>query len=176
METAFIWAQDRNRIIGRDGKLPWHLSDDLQFFKATTLNQAIIMGRKTFVGMGSRPLPQRLNIVLTHQQDLAVPDGVLVVHSIQEALAAVTDAGHDTAFVIGGAGVFNSFVEAVGNPDRLFVTRIHGAVEGDTKMVELAWSQYRRESARTVNNADPQLTHTFEEWVYAPIPPHTSEG
>ncbi|WP_054750120.1 dihydrofolate reductase [Lacticaseibacillus thailandensis] len=146
------------------------------FFKATTLNQAVIMGRRTFAGMGSRALPQRQNIVLTHQADFQAPDGVVVVHSMEAALNAANTGDHDVAFVIGGAGVFTSFLTAVGNPDKLYVTRIHGAFEGDTKMVLLPWSQYRRDSARTVIAADPKLTHTFEQWVYAPQPPHTSEG
>lgn len=162
MAVAFIWAEAANGVIGKDGHLPWHLSDDLQYFKRRTLGQIVLMGRKTFVGMGSRPLPRRDNLVLTRQADFAAGDaGITVVHSPVEALAYAASRPDQTLFVIGGAGVFSAFADQA---DVLYVTRIAGDFAGDVVMPPLDFSQFRRADARTVVNADPNLTHTFETW------------
>lgn len=162
MTVAFIWAEAANGVIGKDGHLPWHLRDDLQYFKRRTLGQIVLMGRKTFVGMGSRALPQRDNLVLTRQADFAAPDSAItVVHSPAEALLYSAARPDQTLFVIGGAGVFSVFADQA---DTLYVTRIAGDFAGDVVMPPLDYSQFRRAEARTVVNADPQLTHTFETW------------
>ena len=80
---AAIWAQDENGLIGKENKLPWRLPNDLKFFKQMTESNTLVMGRKTFEGMGSRPLPNRHTIVLTHNRDYTA-EGVMVMHSIDE--------------------------------------------------------------------------------------------
>ena len=125
----------RNRVIGRDGGLPWHLSADLKRFKRLTMGHHIIMGRKTFESIG-RPLPGRTSIVVTRQTEFAA-SGVLVAHNLNEALELA--AGDDEAFIIGGAEVYRL---ALPHVDRIYLTEICADVRGDTTFPELdrgAW-------------------------------------
>lgn len=119
---SFIFAMDRNRVIGKDNQLPWHLPNDLKFFKETTRGHTVIMGRKTYESIG-RPLPDRRNIVLTTQQGYAAP-GCEVVHAVEEL---ELHAG-DEQFVIGGAEIFKALMPIA---DRLYVTHIDAEFEGD---------------------------------------------
>ena len=86
MILSAIVAVSDNNSIGRDNQLPWHLPEDLKFFKRTTLGKPVLMGRKTFESLG-RPLPGRLNIVVSTQKNLVLPEGVLLFHNIDEAVA-----------------------------------------------------------------------------------------
>ncbi|MEM7582179.1 MAG: dihydrofolate reductase [Acidobacteriota bacterium] len=124
MSTSLIFAMSENRVIGRDGQLPWHLPKDLKHFKRLTLNHPIIMGRKTYESIG-KPLPKRRSIVLSRDPAYQ-PAGVEVVHSLEQALTLA--AQDDEAFVIGGAGVL---IEALPRADRLYLTQVHAEVEGD---------------------------------------------
>lgn len=112
-----------NRVIGRDGKLPWHLPEDLKFFKRTTLGHPILMGRKTFDSIG-RPLPGRKNIVLS--RTMPPREGVEIIHDISE-LPGVCD-GAEKVFLIGGAQLF---AELLPQCDELFLTWIEAPHEGD---------------------------------------------
>lgn len=118
-----IVAMSSNRVIGREGKLPWHFPEDLKFFKRTTLGHPILMGRATFDSIG-RPLPGRQNIVLSHT--MAPREGVTVIRSAAELPQACGDAG--TVFVIGGARVFE---ELLPQCDGLYLTWIAAPYEGD---------------------------------------------
>ena len=122
---TFVVARADNGVIGRDGKLPWRLPADLKRFKALTLGKPMIMGRKTFAGF-SAPLPGRRHVVLTRDRGWSAV-GAEVAHSVEEALAL---AGDD-ASVIGGAEVFALFVPLA---DRVELTEVHAAPEGDTAM------------------------------------------
>ncbi len=119
-----IVAMSSNRVIGREGKLPWHYPEDLKFFKRTTLGHPILMGRATFDSIG-RPLPGRQNIVLS--TTMAPREGVTVIRSTAE-LAQACAAAADTVFVIGGARVFE---ELLPQCDGLFLTYITKEYEGD---------------------------------------------
>lgn len=123
---ALIVAVARNGVIGNQGGLPWHISEDLKHFKKTTSGHAIIMGRKTYDSIG-RPLPKRRNIVVTRQADLELP-GCDRAKSLDEAiaLARTTD---PCPFIIGGASLYE---EALPMTTELHVTRIDEDVEGDT--------------------------------------------
>ncbi|MGJ8688855.1 MAG: dihydrofolate reductase [Gammaproteobacteria bacterium] len=130
MKLALIWAMSRNRTIGRNNALPWHLSEDLQYFKRVTMGKPIIMGRKTYESIG-RPLPGRANIVITKDLDFTAP-GIKVVHSLEDARAlaesiALID-GADEAVIIGGAQIY---ALALPVADRLYLTQVHAEVEGD---------------------------------------------
>ena len=129
MTLSCIVAVSENGVIGRDNGLPWKLSADLRRFKQLTTGHAIIMGRKTFDSIG-RPLPNRTSIVMTRDHDYA-PPGVMVVHSLDEAVAACHD--QEEAFVIGGEAVFR---EALPRTERLYLTRVHASVEGDAYFPE----------------------------------------
>ena len=127
---AIVVAVADNGVIGRGNSLPWDLPDDLQHFKRTTMGRPIIMGRKTFESIG-RPLPGRLNIILTRDAEWKSP-GVSVANSIERAIdiaegQALID-GADSVMVIGGAEVYR---QALPFASRAFLTRVHGEVAGD---------------------------------------------
>jgi dihydrofolate reductase len=125
--VSLIVAMSSNGVIGRDGDLPWHLPADLRHFKATTMGHHLIIGRATWDELG-RPLPGRTMVVVTRNRDFSA-DGVLVAHSVEEALSLVV--GDDGPFIGGGAEIYRQALDA-GFVDRVYVTRIHAEVEGDT--------------------------------------------
>lgn len=124
MRTTIVVAISRNGVIGIDGGLPWRLSADLQHFKAVTMDNPIVMGRKTHESIG-RPLPGRLNIVVTHQTNYATP-GCEVANSLGAALAIAGDV--DEVMIVGGASLY---AEALAQADRIYLTEVHVDVEGD---------------------------------------------
>lgn len=128
MILVSIVAADENNAIGIDNQLPWHLPKDLQFFKKTTLGKPIIMGRKTFESLG-KPLPGRLNIVISSQPSLSLPEGVIMVHTIQQAIQHLKEASTVEAFIIGGGHVFTQTLPII---DRLYLTRVHTQVQAAT--------------------------------------------
>ncbi|MFQ5345349.1 MAG: type 3 dihydrofolate reductase [Mariprofundus sp.] len=121
---SFIWGQDRNRLIGRDNTLPWKLPADMAWFKKSTMGKPILMGRKTYESIG-RPLPGRTNLILSRQADLQI-DGCTVVHSLDEAKAAVP--GAEEIMVMGGAEIYTLLFDQAG---RLYITEIDAEFEGD---------------------------------------------
>jgi len=122
---TLIVARARNGVIGRDGKLPWRLPEDLAFFKRTTMGQPIVMGRRTWESIG-RPLPGRRNIVVSRRAGF-LADGVETAPSLDEALRLCADS--EEVFVIGGAQLY---AEALPRAGRLIVTEIDADFEGDT--------------------------------------------
>lgn len=133
-----IYARAANGTIGKDGKLPWHISADLKRFKALTLGKPMIMGRKTFESFPS-PLPGRRHIVLTRDRDWAA-EGAEVVHSVEEALAL---AGEGELAVIGGAEIYALFLPLA---ERVELTEVHRSYDGDTHMPPLGseWEVHAR--------------------------------
>lgn len=122
---SFLLALDRNKLIGKDNDLPWHLPADLNYFKRVTMGHTIVMGRKTYQSIG-KPLKGRENVVLTHDPHFEAP-GCTVVHSPEDVLKLSRP--DNEVFVIGGNGVFKAFEPYV---DRLYLTEIDHAFEGDT--------------------------------------------
>lgn len=140
MKLAMIVAMAKNNVIGLDNDMPWHLPADLQWFKKTTLGSPIIMGRKTYESIG-RPLPGRLNIILSRDADLTI-EGCTVVNSIEAAMQIAEDANnnsdntdatdtkiHDEVFITGGSHLYNTFLEQT---DTLYLTLIDAELTGDT--------------------------------------------
>ncbi len=125
MRISLIVAMAKNRVIGANNRLPWHLSADLKRFRKITLGKPILMGRRTFESIG-RPLPGRKNIVLTRAPRLAAP-GCVVVHSLAEALREAADAPE--LMVIGGASLY---AECLPMAERLYLTLIERDFAGDT--------------------------------------------
>lgn len=115
-----------NRVIGKDNKMPWHIPNELAYFKEKTMGKAIVMGRNTFESIG-RPLPGRLNIVITRNTSYN-PEGVTVVHSIEEAIE-IARKHHEEVMVIGGEQIFK---EVLPYTDLIYVTLIQNEFEGDT--------------------------------------------
>lgn len=151
MKLTIIVAMSENRVIGRDGGLPWHLSEDLKRFRRLTTGHAIIMGRRTYESIG-RVLPQRRNIILTRQPDYRV-DGAAVFSSLDEALAHLAD--EEEVFIIGGGELYR---QALPRTDRIELTLIHDHIEGDTWFPELPADTFT-ETAR--ESHDSPLPHSF---------------
>jgi dihydrofolate reductase len=145
-DVSLVVAMARNGVIGRDNALPWHLRADLQRFKSLTLGKPILMGRKTFESIG-RPLPGRSNIVLTRDARWSAP-GVSCVHTLEQGLARADGAAE--VAVIGGAEVFRL---AMPIAQRIYLTRVHAEVPGDTCFPELDEAQWR-EVERSTHPAD----------------------
>ncbi|WP_407891102.1 dihydrofolate reductase [Lacticaseibacillus sp. N501-2] len=157
---AFLWAQDAQGTIGKNGTLPWHLPDDLKYFKQQTLGTLTVMGRKTYLALPKKPLPGRTNVVLSTDPSCQAP-GAIVVHSAQELQVLHAKHPEQALVITGGAGVFESLKAW---PDTLLVTRLAGKFDGDVTMVDLPWADYQLVASRTVENPDPALTHVFERW------------
>jgi dihydrofolate reductase len=141
MTVTIIAALARNRVIGKNNRMPWHLSEDLRRFKAMTLGHPVVMGRKTFESIG-KPLPGRDNIVVTRSPVFAAP-GCRVVHSLAEALTAVQGAAE--VYVIGGAEIY---ALALPLADRLALTEVDAAVDGNAYFPDFdrsAWRELSRE-------------------------------
>ncbi len=144
IELSLIVAMAKNRAIGRNNELPWHLPDDLKYFKSVTMGKPIVMGRKTFDSIG-RPLPGRLNIVITRNSEWQHP-GVTVASSLQEALCMAAEdegaTGSHTSrevMVIGGEQIYRT---AIDRADRLYITRVQTEVDGDAFFPEYDESQW----------------------------------
>jgi dihydrofolate reductase len=127
MRLSIIAALSSNNVIGRDGDIPWRQSTDLKRLKAMTMGHHILMGRKTYESVG-RPLPGRVNVVITRRDDFH-PAGVTVVRSFEEAVRVAADAAESEAFIAGGAEIYGL---AMHRADRMYLTRVHADVEGDT--------------------------------------------
>ncbi|MBN1852447.1 MAG: dihydrofolate reductase [Pirellulales bacterium] len=162
MRHSIIAAISENHVLGRAGELPWHLSNDLRQFKRLTTGHAIIMGRRTWESIG-RPLPGRVSIVITQRPD-AIPDGVFTAPSLADALciAAESAAQHDEVFLIGGGTLYRA---ALPISNRIYLTRVHATIEGDTTFPDLDWSQWQLvEESHHQADARNDYPHTFQVW------------
>lgn len=142
MIVSMIAAMAKGRVIGLNNKMPWHLPAELQLFKRATLGKPIVMGRNTFESIG-RPLPGRLNIVLSRQVDYQ-PEGVTVVASLEEAKQAAGDV--EELMIIGGATIYQ---QCLTEADRLYLTHIDLEVAGDTwfpDYEQYEWQELEQES------------------------------
>ena len=151
---SLIVAVAENGVIGRDNALPWHISEDLRYFKQVTSGKTVIMGRKTFQSIG-RKLPNRINIVITRDPDFTA-EGVLVAHSLEDALAKAGDA---EAMVIGGSSLFEAALQRAG---RFYLTEIHRPYQGDVHFP--AWDKNAwRETSRRLVPGDPDISFVTYE-------------
>ena len=158
-DISLIAALDRNRAIGRDGSMPWHLPDDLKRFKTLTLGKPVLMGRKTALAIG-RPLPGRRNLVLTRGSTAPFADQETVA-SLDAAIAAV---GAAELMVIGGGEVY---ALALSRATRLHLTQVDCAAENaDAFFPRVEWAQWR-EVARTHHAADARHEFAFDFVDYA---------
>lgn len=148
-----IVAMAENRVIGIENRLPWHLPGDMKWFRRHTLGKPIVMGRKTFESLG-RPLPERTNIVVTGDANYQAP-GAVVVCSIDAALAAAGDVPE--VMIIGGESFYRQLLP---RSDRLYLTLVHAAVEGDAWFPEFDWKQWR-EVERSDFDADDKNPYAY---------------
>jgi len=141
MHISLIAAVARNGVIGKDTALPWHYPEDLKFFRDTTQDKVVIMGRKTFLSLNNKPLPKRVNIVLTRDLAYDAP-GCAVAHSVEAALAIAREAkGEDQeVMIIGGADIYALFLPYA---DRLYLTVLEEYFEGDVFFPTIEWKEWR---------------------------------
>ncbi len=159
MSINIIVAIDKNRGIGKDNQLPWHMPADLKFFKEKTTGHTVIMGRKTFESMG-RGLPNRRNIVVSRQSDLRY-EKAEVVDSLPSALSLCNENAAEV-FIIGGAELFK---DAFKYADRLYITEIHHTFDADTFLPPFnkeAWQEIHRED----KEADEKNPYPFSFTTY----------
>lgn len=163
LPLSLIAALGENRVIGVDNSMPWHLPGDFKYFKATTLGKPIIMGRKTWDSLG-RPLPRRLNLVVSRQTGLAL-EGAEVFPSLDAAVeraeAWALERGVDELMLIGGAQLY---AQGLKQADRLYLTRVALSPEGDAWFPEFNLNQW--ELVSNVENAaeGDKPAYNFEVW------------
>lgn len=161
MILSLIAAASENGVIGRDGDLPWRLPDDMRFFRETTMGHPIIMGRRTYES-NRGPLRGRLNIVVSRTLE---DPRVRVAESLGGAIEIAREAlggGDGEVFVIGGARLYG---EALPIAQRIYLTRIHAEIEGDTRFPDVDWSQWRLVSEDR-HGADDRHEHAFTIRVF----------
>ena len=156
MKISLIAAMTDEKVIGIDNRLPWRLPADMQWFRRHTLGKPIIMGRKTFESFGSKPLPERTNIVITRDEDYQAA-GAVVVHSIDAALQAA--GAVDEVMIIGGASFYEQMLPRA---QRLYLTFVHASIIGDAWFPDIDFTQWQ-EIERHDNQADEKnpYAHSF---------------
>jgi dihydrofolate reductase len=146
---AIIVAHDPQLVIGKDGSLPWHYSEDMRYFKRTTMGHALLMGRVVFESLNKKPLPGRKNIVLSRGQNF---EQVPTFSAIDDALASLQN--EEVVFCIGGGSVYRQVLPIT---DELFVTEIHQKYEGDTRFPEyrdeigFIWREIKRDNREALS-------------------------
>ncbi len=157
MKKCIIVAIADNNAIGKDNALLWHISEDLKFFRSTTVGCPVIMGRKTYESIG-RPLPKRLNIIVS-RKGYDAPEGVLVVDSIEKGYEVAKEQGAEKCFVIGGGQIY---AQAMQIADEMVITHVHTIIEdADTFFPQIdpeIWKVAERSELKT----DPESGYTFE--------------
>lgn len=138
MIISAIVARSKNNVIGLGGQIPWYLSADLKYFKKTTLNHHVIMGRKTFESIG-RPLPKRTNVVITRDIYFAA-SGCVIAHSVEEALELAKRNEEQEAFIIGGSEIYKLSLPYL---DKIYLTEVLAEFEGDKFFPELDFSNWK---------------------------------
>lgn len=163
LPLSLIVAATRNYVIGQDNEMPWHLPEDLRYFKQRTLGKPVIMGRKTWDSIG-RPLPGRLNIVITRQTDLQL-EGAEVFSDLSAAIVRAenwaADHGAEEVMVIGGGQLYR---QALPMASKVYLTRIEAELAGDTHFPELPFDEWQRTDAQPFAAQGQTPAYTFEVW------------
>jgi dihydrofolate reductase len=163
LPLSLIAALAENRVIGIDNSMPWHLPGDFKYFKATTLGKPIIMGRKTWDSLG-RPLPGRLNLVVSRQPDLQLQGAEVFASldaAIERAEAWAFEQGADEIMLIGGAQLYEL---GLGQADRLYLTRVALQPEGDAWFPAFDEGQWQLVSNTPNEATDGKPAYAFEVW------------
>lgn len=162
MILAAVVAMSEDNAIGKDNGLPWRLPDDLRFFKRTTLNKPVLMGRKTYESLNG-PLKNRLNIVISTQDELELPEGVLHIRDLDEGIERLYKEGADEGFIIGGGKIFDLTLDKL---ERIYLTRVHTNMpdadvffpEIDKNNWKLEWEEYHPADEKHL------FDFTFQRW------------
>ena len=159
---SLIVAMGKNRVIGANGAIPWRLPNELQLFKRITMGHHIIMGRKTWESIG-RLLPGRTTVIVTRQQNYAVP-GAIIAHTLTDAIGRC--ANDTEIFVVGGGELYR---EALPKADRLYLTIVDAAPAGDTRMPEINFAEWRETSSEQ-HVVDEKHAHAYRFNIYDRLP------
>lgn len=158
MLISIIVAMDEKRGIGIGNQLPWHLPDDLQHFKKTTMGHHILMGRKTFESLNQQPLPGRINIILTRNPAFtAGGKGVVVEHSLGDALARAQHQGEREVFITGGANLYR---QSLPMAHRLYLTLVHAQTEADVFFPRINFNNWTEQHSKR-HPADKRHSFAF---------------
>ncbi|EKO3783430.1 type 3 dihydrofolate reductase [Vibrio harveyi] len=152
MIISMIAAMADNRIIGKDNQMPWHLPADFAWFKRCTMGKPVVMGRKTYESIG-RPLPGRLNIVISRDESLCI-EGVTTVTSIEQALDVAGEV--EEVMIIGGGAIYAACLPMA---TKLYVTHIEAEIEGDTQFPQ--WSSEFKETYSEAHQADEKNAYNM---------------
>nr|AIA19077.1 Dihydrofolate reductase [uncultured bacterium] len=139
MIISAIVAMSTNRVIGRDGGLPWHLPRDMKYFQRTTVGHHVIMGRESFASMDYRPLKGRTNIVLT-RDPFFISSSAIVLHSIEEGINYAYEAGEKEVFILGGGKIFAQSMHLI---EKIYLTVVISEVVGDIYFPEIDMSEWQ---------------------------------
>ncbi|MGD8989864.1 MAG: dihydrofolate reductase [Desulfobacterales bacterium] len=158
MKISLIAAMAQNRVIGRQGGIPWKIPGEQKIFKKITLGHAVIMGRKTYESL-KRPLPERTNIIVTRQSGY-VAQGCIVVHDLSQALISCPP-GEDEAFIIGGGQLYQAAFEM---SDRIYLTVIPRDIDGDTYFPKIPSTEFKVIESKTITAAgiEPYDFYVYE--------------
>ncbi len=157
MTISIIVAAAENNVIGKDNDMPWRLSADLKRFKKLTMGHHIIMGRKTFESIG-KPLPGRTSVIITRNKDYR-QDDCIVAHSLEEAFKMVED---EEVFIIGGGEIYNMAFDIA---DKLYLTRVHATLEGDTCIPEINNNWEEVECEKFLKDEKNQYDYSFIDYI-----------
>ena len=166
MIISIIVAVSENNVIGRNNDLPWHLPADMKYFKDTTMGHCVVMGRKNFDSIPPRyrPLEGRTNIVVTRSKDFQSA-GIVTVHAIVDAIDYAKRRNETECFIIGGGEIFAQSLEFT---DRVYLTRIHQAFEGDVHFPVLDPAEWKEVMKKDIG-ADEKNKYPFSFLVYERI-------
>lgn len=156
-----IAAMSKDGLIGKDNALPWHLPEELKYFRTVTKGKPVIMGRKTFESIGM-PLPNRHNIILTHHKNFKA-EGCTIAHSTTEAIEAAkinlphfqNNTALEEIMIIGGAKIYELFLPLA---NRLYITIVEGEFTGDTFFPKIKWDEWK------LNEEDKKPEFTTQVW------------
>lgn len=166
MKISMIAAMSKNRVIGKDNDLPWHLPDDFRFFKEKTKGHHVLMGRKNFESLPHRfrPLPDRVNMILTRKNDLKLP-GTLIFNSLPEAIQHASGNNEKELFIIGGGEIYEM---ALPFAEEIYLTEIDASIDGDTFFPELDAKNWK-EMSRKHHPEDEKHNYPFDFVLYKRI-------
>lgn len=169
MEKALIVAVADNLAIGKGNDMPWHISEDLKYFKRTTIGCPVIMGSLTFKSLGSRPLPKRKNIVISRSANLDLPEGVAKASSLEEAYTIAEQACNEAennpgkCFVMGGGYTYRQAIEDV---DVMYVTHVHTIIEdADVYFPNIDMNIWEK-TKKSETFVDPETGFSYESVEY----------
>ena len=157
MQIHLIWAQDENGGIGKDGKLPWYISEDLKNFKKLTSGSTILMGRNTWESLPARPLPERRNIVLSSK----VLSDVECYTSVEECIEKLDNDGTKKFFVIGGSTVYHNFIHRA---DKLHITQVNEMTQGIDTYFPVTMLKIKKQFEK-INETELSKKAIYTQWV-----------